>query len=91
MKKQILITNRTIKKFEISLHEQERSSSTISNYIREIKALQFYADCEPIEKSKFPPCLHMHRPQDRDAGEVSAVTFFAALKLYPVSLCDQEW
>ena len=52
MKKQILITNRTIKKFEISLHEQERSSSTISNYIREIKALQFYADCEPIEKSK---------------------------------------
>lgn len=52
MKKQILITNRTIKKFEISLHEQERSSSTISNYIREIKALQFYANCEPIEKSK---------------------------------------
>ena len=31
--------------------------------------------------SLLSPCLHMHRPQDREAAEVSAAAFFAARKL----------
>lgn len=51
MKKEVLITERAIKKFEKYLHEQERSASTISNYIRELRALQFYSDGEAITKN----------------------------------------
>lgn len=51
MKKEVFITERVIKKFEKYLHEQERSASTISNYIRELRALQFYSDGEAITKT----------------------------------------
>ena len=52
MKKEVLITERSIKKFEKYMREQERSTSTISNYIRELRALQFYSDGEAITKTK---------------------------------------
>lgn len=52
MKKEIAITDRLVTKYQLYLQEQERSNSTINNYIREIKALQFFADCDPINKAK---------------------------------------
>lgn len=51
MKKEVFITERTIKKFEKHLHEQERSASAIKNYIRELRALQFFTECEAVNKS----------------------------------------
>lgn len=52
MKREIHITERAIKKYAKHLREQERSTSTVDNYIRELRALLLYADGAALDKPK---------------------------------------
>lgn len=50
MRKEILLTDKTIKKYIGYLQEMERSESTIKSYQRELMSLQLYLDERPITK-----------------------------------------
>lgn len=52
MRKEILLTDKTIKKYIEYLQEIERSNSTIKSYRREVMSLQFYLDDSPLTKNK---------------------------------------
>lgn len=52
MRKEILLTDKTIKKYIGYLREMERSESTIKSYNRELLSLQLYLDDNPITKDK---------------------------------------
>lgn len=52
MRKEILLTDKTIKKYIGYLREMERSESTIKSYQRELLALQIYLDDTPLSKDK---------------------------------------
>lgn len=52
MKKQILLTDKSLKGFAEYLSEQEKSQSTIATYKRELFALQVYIDGEKLTKEK---------------------------------------
>lgn len=52
MKREILITDRTLKAFAEYLHEQEKSTSTIQSYQRELFSLKMYLDEGKVTKEK---------------------------------------
>ena len=52
MKKDIKLTDRLLKSFAEYLHDQEKSSSTIKTYQRELFSLQIYIDGDNITKEK---------------------------------------
>lgn len=52
MRKDIILSDKTIKNYIRYLHEQERSESTIKSYRREVMSLQFYLDDSPLTKDK---------------------------------------
>lgn len=52
MKKDIKLTDRLLKSFSEYLHDQEKSSSTIKTYQRELFSLQIYIDGDNITKEK---------------------------------------
>lgn len=52
MRKDIILSDKTIKNYIRYLHEQERSESTIKSYRREVMSLQFYLDDSPLTKNK---------------------------------------
>lgn len=52
MRKEIRLTDKLLKSFVGYLHDQEKSSSTIKTYQRELFALQMYIDDNPLTKEK---------------------------------------
>ena len=52
MKREILITDRALKAFAEYLHEQEKSTSTIQSYQRELFSLKMYLDEGKVTKEK---------------------------------------
>lgn len=52
MRKEIKLTDKLLKSFVGYLHDQEKSSSTIKTYQRELFALQMYIDDNPLTKEK---------------------------------------
>lgn len=52
MRKDIILSDKTIKNYIRYLHEQERSESTIKSYQRELMSLQLFLDCQPVTKDK---------------------------------------
>ncbi len=52
MRKEIRLTDKLLKSFIGYLHDQEKSSSTIKTYQRELFALQMYIDDNPLTKEK---------------------------------------
>lgn len=52
MRKEIRLTDKLLKSFVEYLHDQEKSSSTIKTYQRELFALQMYIDDNPLTKEK---------------------------------------
>ena len=51
MKKELLLTDRTINKYIEFLREQEKSNSTITSYFRELHSLLFFLNDKPVTKS----------------------------------------
>lgn len=52
MRKDIILSDKTIKNYIRYLHEQERSVSTIKSYQRELLSLQLFLDDSPLTKDK---------------------------------------
>lgn len=52
MRKEIILTDKSIKRYIEYLHEQERSESTIKSYKRELMSLQLFLDCQPVTKDR---------------------------------------
>lgn len=52
MRKEIILTDKSIKGYIEYLNEQERSESTIKSYKRELMSLQLFLDCQPVTKDK---------------------------------------
>ena len=52
MRKDIILSDKTIRNYIRYLHEQERSVSTIKSYQRELLSLQLFLDDSPLTKDK---------------------------------------
>ena len=52
MRKEIILTDKSIKGYIEYLNEQERSESTIKSYKRELMSLQLFLDCQPVTKDR---------------------------------------